>query len=141
RGRTLYGRWYVSDPAAPDGLAASPSFRFQIFGPHGAGSSIATVTPMTRRAAVKLYASQPNPFAASTLVRFDLPQPAHVRLIVYDIGGRVARHLVDRVYDLPGAYAVMWDGRADDGRALPGGVYLYRLESDLGSQTSRVVRV
>jgi cytochrome c peroxidase len=30
-GRTLYGRWFVHDPAAPGGVAASPAFVFTIF--------------------------------------------------------------------------------------------------------------
>jgi hypothetical protein len=29
----------------------------------------------------------------------------------------------------PGVYSEIWDGRADDGRALPSGVYFYRLEA------------
>lgn len=30
-GTTLFGRWYVLDPAAPNGVAASPAFKFTIF--------------------------------------------------------------------------------------------------------------
>ena len=37
RGQVLYGRWYVSDPGAAGGVAASPSFRFKVFGPGGDG--------------------------------------------------------------------------------------------------------
>jgi cytochrome c peroxidase len=140
RGRTLYGRWYVSDPAAPGGVAASPAFRFQIFGPHGIGGSTVAVTPPARTG-VRLYAGQPNPFTTTTLIRFDLQEASHVRLGIYDVTGRLRRRLVDRDYGLGGAYAVMWDGRGDDGQALAGGVYFSRLESDFGAQTSRVVRV
>ncbi len=31
-GRTLYGRWYVNDASAPQGVAVSPAFKFTIFG-------------------------------------------------------------------------------------------------------------
>jgi cytochrome c peroxidase len=31
-GATLFGRWYIADPAAPGGVAVSPAFRFTIFG-------------------------------------------------------------------------------------------------------------
>lgn len=31
-GRTFTGRWYVPDPAAPNGVAVSPAFRFTVFG-------------------------------------------------------------------------------------------------------------
>ncbi|HZH33520.1 MAG TPA: FG-GAP-like repeat-containing protein, partial [Pyrinomonadaceae bacterium] len=31
-GRTFYGRWYITDPAAPGGVAASRAFKFTVFG-------------------------------------------------------------------------------------------------------------
>jgi hypothetical protein len=31
-GQTFFGRWYVTDAAAPNGFAVSPAFRFTIFG-------------------------------------------------------------------------------------------------------------
>lgn len=31
-GATLFGRWYVVDPAAPGGIAVTPAFKFTIFG-------------------------------------------------------------------------------------------------------------
>jgi (2Fe-2S) ferredoxin len=31
-GRTFFGRWYISDPGASNGVAVSPAFRFTIFG-------------------------------------------------------------------------------------------------------------
>jgi uncharacterized protein (TIGR03437 family) len=31
-GRTLYGRWYINDAGAPQGVAVSPAFKFTIFG-------------------------------------------------------------------------------------------------------------
>jgi cytochrome c peroxidase len=32
-GRTLFGRWYVTDPAAANGFSVSPASRFTVFGP------------------------------------------------------------------------------------------------------------
>lgn len=32
RGVSLAGRWYVADPAAPEGVASSPAFQFRLFG-------------------------------------------------------------------------------------------------------------
>jgi flagellar hook assembly protein FlgD len=64
-----------------------------------------------------------------------------VRLAVYDIAGRAVRRLVDRDAAAPGAYSATWDGRDDAGRAVPGGVYFYRLETDGGTRSTRVVRL
>jgi cytochrome c peroxidase len=141
-GRVLYGRWYVSDLGAPGGVAASPAFRFQIFGAHGAGVPLAGVgTPRAGDGTSRLQASQPNPFATRTLVRFDLFRPAGVRLAVFDVAGRVVRHLYERASASSGAYAVTWDGRDDSGRAVEGGLYFYRLETGNDTHTVRVVRV
>ena len=60
---------------------------------------------------------------------------------VYDVAGRVLRHLYERASATPGAYAVRWDGRDDDGRAVAGGLYFYRLEAGNETHTVRVVRV
>ncbi|MCC6143237.1 MAG: hypothetical protein IT368_05475, partial [Candidatus Hydrogenedentes bacterium] len=38
-GKTFVGRWYVTDPAAANGLAISPAVEFTIFGPNGNMSS------------------------------------------------------------------------------------------------------
>jgi hypothetical protein len=40
-GRTLYGRWYVADASAPEGIASSQSFRFTIFGVGAAAQVLA----------------------------------------------------------------------------------------------------
>jgi hypothetical protein len=37
-----------------------------------------------------------------------------------------------------GRYAISWDGRDELGRAAAAGVYIYRLEADLFSQTRRM---
>ena len=141
-GRTLYGRWYVSDPAAAGGVAISPAFRFRIFAAHGETDPALTgVPPAANVGTARLYASYPNPFSASTTVRFDLLESSRVKLAVYDMAGRVTRRLDERAFATPGSYLVAWDGRGDDGRAAPPGVYFYRLETDRGVQTARVVRV
>lgn len=139
-GKTLYGRWYVSDAAASGGVASSPAFRMQVFGTQGAGLPLAASLPSSPRT-LRLYAGQPNPFPASTTLRFDLFAASRVKLAVYDVSGRTVRNLYSRAAAMPGAYAVTWDGRDDAGRDVPGGMYFYRLDTDRGSETERVVRL
>ncbi len=140
-GQTFYGRWYVTDASASDGVASSPSFRFTAFGPHGFTPVLAVKTPTASAPGLHLYAGRPNPFTAFTRVRFDLASASRARLVVYDVSGRAVRVLYDRAAATPGSYSIDWDGRDDSGHAVSGGVYLYRLETGGGARTARVVRL
>jgi len=140
-GRVLYGRWYVEDPASPGGVASSPSFRFQIFGPAGAGVlAVGGGAPSLPRG-LRLIANAPNPFGPSTSIRYELYAASAVKLTLFDAQGRAVRQLVSESLQVPGSYAVTWDGRDDSGRALPGGVYFSRLEAAGSVDTRRVVRL
>jgi hypothetical protein len=73
--------------------------------------------------------SYPNPFSQSATIRFDLPKRQAVTLRVFDIQGRRVRDLFVRE-SLVGPQEFEWDGKDDDGRAAPAGVYFFRLETD-----------
>ncbi len=73
-----------------------------------------------------LYPNAPNPFASSTRIRFELSEPVHVTLTIYNLLGRKIRVLVDETQG-PGRFARTWNGMDGDGRAVPSGVYLYRM--------------
>lgn len=140
-GQVVFGRWYVNDPAAPGGVAASPSFRMTVFGAHSAGlTSVANTMPGGANV-LRLYPGQPNPFNVRTAIRYDVFALSPVRLTIYDISGRVVRRLVDSALQSPGTYFVDWDGRDDRGRMVAGGVYFSRLEGGGTAGTFRVVRV
>ena len=73
-----------------------------------------------------LYPNAPNPFAAETWIRFELSEPVHVNLTIYDLLGRKIRVLVDEAHGA-GRFTRTWNGMDDDRRAVPSGVYLYRM--------------
>jgi flagellar hook assembly protein FlgD len=56
----------------------------------------------------------------------DIRYTLYVHLCVYDTHGHLVRTLV-RAAQGPGYYTAVWDGRADDGRPVTSGVYLYRI--------------
>jgi len=106
-----------------------------------------------------LYQNFPNPFPAagrdSTCLWFDLASAAVVELTVLDLRGNAVRRFVPGP-DFPGILPagrygrsgpggptcdarLMWDGRADDGRELPPGVYLYKLRAAGVIQFRRIV--
>ena len=69
-----------------------------------------------------VHGNYPNPFRESTRLVFDLPWPASVTVEVMDITGR-------RVFTVPAAgKAAGWKHTISlSGRAMPSGLYLYRL--------------
>lgn len=85
------------------------------------------VRPEPAPATLALEPNRPNPFRTSTRLSFSIPQTEHVRLGVYDVGGRLVRMLVDREMS-GGRHEVAWDGRDAGNRTVSSGVYLYRLE-------------
>ena len=141
-GQRLHGRWYVHDAGAPGGVAYSAAFSFQVFGDHAAGLLDAPVPVAAQLPrALRLAPGRPTPFAASTMVTYELFAASTVRLVVYDAQGRSVRRLVEEGLQLPGVHHVPWDGRDDGGRALASGVYFYRLESAGEARTMRTVKL
>lgn len=82
----------------------------------------------------------PNPFNPRTTFAYALTAPGNVRVGIYDADGNLVRTLVQEGQDA-GAHEVAWDGRADDGRRLPSGVYLGRIETREGTETRKVTLV
>ncbi len=76
----------------------------------------------------------PNPFTDATTIRYTVPEPSAVRLVVYDMLGRKVAALVDGLQDAGDHEA------AFAGHALPSGVYVYRLSIGRATVTGRMVR-
>ena len=100
-------------------------------------SPVAAEGPPARLA---LVPARPNPFAGATTLVYELPKPADVRLVVYDVAGRARRTLVSGRADT-GSHAVVWNGRDDAGRAVAPGLYFVRLETDGLSVVGKALRV
>ena len=83
---------------------------------------------------------EPNPFRASTMIRFAQPEAGPVRVSVLDSAGRRVRLL--RAADLgAGSHALEWDGRDDSGRAVPSGTYFVSVTASGATRTRRTVRI
>lgn len=83
-----------------------------------------------------LYQNYPNPFSTvggGTQISFELPETTSARLAVFDVTGREVAVLVDETLSA-GRHTVRF---APDG--LPGGVYLYRLETGSFQMVRRAV--
>ncbi len=82
----------------------------------------------------------PNPFNPSTIIPYQLPVSAHVRLEVFNLLGQRIATLVDREQPA-GFHSARWDGTDAAGRAVGAGVYLYRLASGQTVATERMVLI
>ncbi len=75
-------------------------------------------------------AAYPNPFNSNITIVYSAsnlgPQPPEIKLVVYDIQGRVVRTLVDE-HKPVGTYRVVWDGKDDSGIPVSSGNYIAKL--------------
>ena len=82
----------------------------------------------------------PNPFNPSTVIPYQLPVSAHVRLEVFNLLGQRLATLVDGMRSA-GTHTAQWDATDAAGRAVGAGVYIYRLSSDDQTESRRMVLV
>jgi FlgD Ig-like domain len=75
----------------------------------------------------------PNPFNPRTVFTFELPEPDHVQLAIYNLDGRLVKRLLTGPLDA-GYHQMTWNGRSHSGSAMAAGVYLVRLQA--GSRTA-----
>jgi hypothetical protein len=85
-----------------------------------------------------LRQNYPNPFNPMTTISFDLPRSENVTLVVNSVQGKLITTLLD-AYLLAGPYDITWDGRDDQGREMPSGVYFYSLEAGDESAAGKMV--
>lgn len=79
----------------------------------------------------RLYANYPNPFNPSTTIRYSLPAAQKVKLVVYDVNGRLLQTLVDS-QQAAGSHSVTFDATN-----LSSGVYYYKLTNENGQTKSQ----
>ena len=82
-----------------------------------------------------LEQNYPNPFSSETVIRFDLPRSAVVRLTIYDVYGREVRRLVEGERSA-GRHEVTFRSEG-----LASGIYFYRLEAGDYRQVRQMVLV
>ena len=82
----------------------------------------------------------PNPFNPSTIIPYQLPAAAPVRLEVFNLLGQRIATLVDRQQPA-GFHTAAWNANNAAGQAVAAGVYLYRLQAGDQQQTKRMVLI
>lgn len=83
---------------------------------------------------------EPNPFNATTVVRYFAPIDSHLRVRIVDVSGRLVATLMDRNVGA-GEHVMTWNGRDNGGREIASGVYVVKLEAGGEVHKRKVVLV
>ncbi len=85
-----------------------------------------------------LQQNYPNPFNPTTQIRYELPKSGRAVLSIYNALGQEVRRLVER--EQPAGYHLAtWNGRDQQGKPVPSGVYHYRLQAGDFVSTKRMI--
>ena len=87
-----------------------------------------------------LYQNSPNPFTFFTNIRFENPGKGPLSLKIYDTMGRVVRTLMDEMGE-EGIYWIIWDGKDEEGKEVPAGVYLYQMKGREIEESKKIIRL
>jgi hypothetical protein len=80
-----------------------------------------------------LEQNYPNPFNSSTAIKYNLKKPGHVYLRIYNLNGQEIETIMNK-YQAVGEHVIIWHANG-----LPGGVYLYKLETVELSEIRRLI--
>jgi len=72
------------------------------------------------------------------MIEYQLPQPGHIRLEIYNLLGQKIRALINE-NQRAGYFRTIWDGKDGSGKIAPSGVYFYRLETESFSEMKKML--
>jgi len=101
------------------------------------GQTVTGVGDAPQPVLAMLHGAAPSPFRESTRIDYSVAKGAMVNLAVYDVTGRRVATLFQG-YVEAGSHAATWNGRLEDGRAAPAGIYRCVLQT-AGDRQSRSV--
>ncbi|MCU0644736.1 MAG: T9SS type A sorting domain-containing protein [bacterium] len=87
-------------------------------------TSVADVASETIPSDFELFQNYPNPFNASTIVTYQISQPAEVTVKAFNLAGQEVALLANERQQ-PGRYQIEWNAGN-----LPSGVYFYQIQTD-----------
>jgi calcineurin-like phosphoesterase family protein/flagellar hook capping protein FlgD len=110
------------------------------------GTTVVSVLPAgplavgeTATSGLRMEPPMPSPYrpdGGALMLRYALPRPGRVRITIIDAAGRRVARLFEGEQDA-GGHAQTWSGRSEDGNALRAGIYLVRLQTELGERTRK----
>jgi len=85
-----------------------------------------------------LAQNHPNPFNATTEIRYGLPLESEINLTIYNLMGQKVRTLVNE-HQSAGYKIVNWDGKNEKGQEVSSGIYFCRIKAGDYSATKKMV--
>ncbi|MCK4357812.1 MAG: C10 family peptidase [Candidatus Cloacimonetes bacterium] len=70
----------------------------------------------------------PNPFNQATTIKYALRENSKISIEIYNIRGQKIKTLIDSKMK-SGSHCVFWDGKDEKGRAVPSGIYFYKMSA------------
>ena len=91
--------------------------------------SSSSLEEMTQNNKFKIGKVAPMPFSSYTAVSYHLIKPSLVEIEIFDKIGKLIK-LLERNFKISGTYTINWDGKDQNGRGLPEGIYFISLKLD-----------
>lgn len=82
---------------------------------------------------MQLYQNYPNPFNESTMIRYNIAETAHVRLIIINSSGKLVSELVNHEQP-PNEYRLFWSAKN-----LSSGLYMCQLMTDHSTEIRKML--
>ena len=90
---------------------------------------------------MELYGNYPNPFNPETAISFSIPDNnKNTELIIYNLKGQKVKTLISSQLSA-GHHTVIWNGKDEQGNAVPSGIFLYRLKNSNYCSTKKMILV
>ena len=102
----------------------------------GQGQPVSQENDDESPAVFSIKQNYPNPFSGNTTIEFEVPEPAHIQITLFDLLGRKVVDLIDEAYTT-GKHKVHVSGEG-----LASGMYMYKMTANnqIFIQTMHVVR-
>lgn len=94
--------------------------------------------PLIETESWTLLENYPNPFNLMTAIMYQLVEPAHTKLTIYNTVGQEITTLVDDFLEA-GRHAMYWHGRDQKGSRVGSGIYLYRIDAGVFTKTGKMM--
>ena len=82
----------------------------------------------------------PNPFNPTTSIGIQLAEPNNLIESIFDMTGRLINTLVNDKLEV-GLYFVEWNGKDQNGRLVPTGIYIIKVVSGKNSHNQKIAFV
>ena len=76
----------------------------------------------------KLMQNYPNPFNPSTVIEYQIPETAAVKVRIYNLKGQLINEILSET-QAAGVHQITWDGTSRDHKRVASGIYLYTVKS------------